>query len=162
MKELFFRQKGIFLIYLIAVISISSLILSVVVPAIYQSLNGTRKIKNDAMSISAIATSSKWIYDDGMIAENTPDLADGASAQNHITFYWTKWAASQSEVHTSAYQLNGTNLVRTHDGISNIVARNITEILFSRSGRLVTIQITSTVEPNSIQRTYQVCLRPVL
>jgi len=61
------------------------------------------------------------------------------------------------------YAVSGTNLTRTSGGTVNTVARNISAATFSVTGRLITVELTSTPSGRSgalAQATYLFNMRP--
>jgi hypothetical protein len=76
----------------------------------------------------------------------------------------TSLALTMPDDSTITYTLNSTNLTRSAGGINTVLARNITDVSFSVSGRYVTMDITSSPEGRwdvNENETYQICLRPV-
>lgn len=162
-------QGGFTLLEVLASMVIGGALLGALVPAIFEI---TRVTSLNTTSITAavqVESAARWLAKDGQGAQNT-NLVDGAPAVNTVTLSWTdytSWGTSfanpgQFTTHSITYSLSGTNLRRSLDGNTRTVASDVTSILFSRSGRVMTIAVTAAppgLLPFAHQRTYNVTLR---
>jgi hypothetical protein len=71
-------------------------------------------------------------------------LVDGAGPVNTASFSWTDYFQEGAVPHTASYAVTNGDLVRTYDGLSTVIGRNVGTISFSRSGRLIAAHISST------------------
>jgi hypothetical protein len=93
----------------------------------------------------------------------TTDLVDGATPVDHMSLTWTDWYDWAEETHSSSYYVSDGQLQRDYDGTVTTLARFISGVEFSLSGRLLTVKITSSPQGDygpSEERVYQVYLRP--
>ncbi len=97
------------------------------------------------------------------MAEST-DLVEGADLVNQLTLNWIERYDFANIPHSSSYYLEGTQLQRDYDGTVSTVARNISKIEFSQTGRLLTVSISCTPQwwdpQRTVQKTYRIYLRP--
>ena len=139
-------QKGFSLIELLAGMAVSSLIMVVVVPVIFQVVLGTSRNNNQAVAISDSSLAVVRIKRDLMMAQST-DLVDGEpTPRSSITLTWTDLTSGEpAEEHSSTYALSGTKLYRTYDGTSvTLVAAHVSSLGFTRNDRVIMVTITST------------------
>ncbi len=80
------------------------------------------------------STSTSWLIRDIHVATAT-DIPDGGAAQTTAQFTWT----DSDGAHVCEYSLMSDDMQRTCDGSTLIVADNISNLGFVRSGDLVTI-----------------------
>ena len=91
------------------------------------------------------------------------DLVDEAAPVDNLTLSWMEWYNLSAVPHVSTYWLSGTDLKRDYDGTVTTVARNISSIAFSQTGRVITVVVASTppwVPTETVERTFRVWLRP--
>ena len=97
------------------------------------------------------------------MAEST-DFMDGADPVNCLTLNWVERSDFTDLPRSSSYYLEDNHLQRDYDGTVTTLARNISKIEFSQTGRILTVSITCTPPwwcPNGeVQKTYRVYLRP--
>jgi len=143
-------EKGITLVELLIVIAITGVLFSVIGPVIYQ-LTTVSGYGNDRLTaIHELQNSAYWFNYDGQMAVTA---AGGSS----LVF-------SLPSGETITYSLNGANFLRTEEGQTMTLAQNISNVAFVVQGRLVSMNITSTLSGRMEayeQNTYQVYLRPV-
>lgn len=150
-------QRGFTLIEILMAVAITGMIMPVVASAIYLISRGTVRMNNDFVIQQDIDSASNWFNRDLSQAQ-TIDLADGAPSVNHVRVDWndlTGWATEGAEGHYAVYTLSGTNLMRNYDGgTPSIAARRVANIQFSRSGRFITVTITSSLRGQAETLTY--------
>jgi hypothetical protein len=86
-----------------------------------------------------VRAATLWLERDISRAASS-DVPDPGSAQTSAQFDWTDEVGS----HYCTYALSGTDLVRTCDGVPNLVAKYVTGLQFTRSGALLTVDFTAT------------------
>ena len=157
------RQKGMALLELMAAMAIASMIMGGALALIFQEYSGTDIAKTSVTVAHEIGNAARWISQDGMMAESN-DLVEGADPVNHLTLTWIERCDFADIPHSSSYYLEGTQLHRDYDGTVTTVARNISKIEFSQTGRLLTMSISCTPQwwapDRTVQKTYRVYLRP--
>jgi len=141
-------QRGFTLIEVLVMIAVGGMIIPVVVAAIFNVVHGTIGLRNDFVIQQDIDTASSWFNRDLSLAQTT-DVVDGQPPVNQMRVDWidmTGWAEQGGGGHFAEYYIEpGTTLLkRNYDGTVSIVARYVGDIEFSRSGRFITIAITST------------------
>ena len=149
-------QRGFTLIEMLVAMAVAGMIVPVVASAIFQISSGTIRINNDFVIQQDIDGASNWLNRDLSQAQ-TIDLADGAPSVNHVRVDWvdlTGWVTQGQEAHYVEYTLSGTNLMRNYDGALSIAARRVANIQFSRSGRFITVSITSSLREQAETLTY--------
>ena len=154
-------QRGFTLIEILVAMAIGGMLVPVVVAGIFQVTNGTDKINTDLVLLQDIDGASAWINRDLSQAQTT-DVVSGAPPVDHMRVDWidlTGWAAEGSESHYAEYTLSGSDLVREYDGVTQIVARRIADIAFSRVDNYMTVAITSTLRGTTESLSYFVTAR---
>ena len=123
---------------------------------------GTTRINADFAVQEDIEGAFTWFSRDLSLAFTT-DVVDLAASVNHMRVDWTDqtgWATPGSENFFTEYTLSGTDLVRNYNGAtSTVVARRVADIQFSRSGKYITIAITSSKGGRTDTFTYSVTPR---
>jgi len=157
------RQKGMTLLELLAAMAVAAMIMTGAVALIFQEYRGTAIAKTTITAAHEIGHAAWWISQDGMMAEST-DLVEGADPVDHLTLTWVEKHDFLNIPHSCSYSLVGTELRRDYDGTVTTVARNISKIEFSQTGRLITVSISCTPQwwdpQRTVQKTYRICLRP--
>ena len=149
------EQRGFTLVELLVAIAIAGLIAPVVVSGIFQVTRGTVRINTDLVVLQEIDGASAWINRDLSQAQTT-NLNVGETL-NTMRVDWvdqTGWAVEGAESHFAEYTLSGTDLLREYDGETQIVARRVANIQFSRSGKFITVAITSTLRDRTETLSY--------
>lgn len=144
------------MIEIMMAMAIAGMIMPVVASSIFLITRGTVRMNNDFVVQQDIDSASNWVNRD-LSQALTIDLADGAPSVNHVRVDWTDltgWATQGSEGHYVEYTISGTNLMRNYDGAASIAARRIADIQFSRSGRFITVAITSSLREQAETLSY--------
>lgn len=156
------RQKGVTLLELMLGMAITAMIVSGIVALIFQEYSGTAMAKTSVTVAHEIRNAARWISQDGMMAEST-DLVEGAQPADNLTLTWIEQHDFANIPHSSSYYLEGTELRRNYDGSVTTVARDISKVAFSQTGRLITMSISCTPQwwnSTTVEKTYRVYLRP--
>ena len=155
------RQKGATLLELLAGMAITAMILTGVVGLIFHEFRGTATAKSQVTAAHEIGNASRWISQDVMMAEST-NLVEEAEAVSHVTLTWIERRDFANIPHSSSYYLEGTELFRNYDGTVTTVARDISKVAFSQTGRLITMSISCTPrwwKSATVEKTYRIYLR---
>lgn len=155
------NQKGYTVIELLVVIAVSGVLIGALVPFIYNVTRGTGTITHRASATLQVQNASRLINQDVKLAATT-SLVDAAPAVDTLTLQWTDKHDDVNVDHTVQYYLSGQDLKRDYDGVVTNVALYITNLEFSLSGSVVTVNITATppdAPDESEQGSYNVTLR---
>ena len=153
-------QRGFTLVEMLMAVAIVGMIVPLLISGIFQVTRGTVRVNTDLGVMQDIDGASTWINRDLSQAQET-NLNEGETLPT-MRVDWvdqTGWAVEGAESHFAEYTLVGTNLVREYDGENQIVARRIASIQFSRSGKFVTVTITSTFRDRTETLSYFVTPR---
>lgn len=104
---------------------------------LFQSLGVVNGWMDQVMATKDWRHAGSLFATDGLAAQST-DLASDAPAVSSMALMWTD---KNGVSHTSVYSVSGNTLVRTKDGVSQTVARQLISASFSRSGRTVHFEI---------------------
>ena len=155
-------QKGMTLLEMLVAMAISLLVMCGAVALILQEYKGTDIAKTTVTAAHEIRNAIQWISQDIMTAEVT-DLSDVGGTLDSVAISWTDRTDFTDIPHSISYQLTNDSLQRNYDGILTTVARNISNVEFSQSGRLVTVTIECTPRQwnpeQTVKQTYQIYLR---
>ena len=155
------RERGFTLIEILVAMAIGGLLVPVVVSGIFAVTRGTQKINTDLVIMADVDGASSWITRDLSQAQTT-DVVSGAPPVDHMRVDWTDltgWAAEGSEDHYVEYTLSGSELLRDFDGVTQIVARRISTIAFSRVDNFITVVIGSSLRDTTETLSYFVTPR---
>ena len=153
-------QRGFTLIEILVSMAIGGLLVPVVVAGIFQVTKGTDKINTDLVILQDIDGASAWINRD--LSQALTTNLNESETLNTMRVDWvdlTGWAVEGAESHFAEYTLSGTDLLREYDGQTQIVARRVANIEFSRVGNFVTVAITSTLRDTTESLSYFVTPR---
>ena len=153
-------QRGFTLIEILVAMAIGGLLVPVVVSGIFAVTKGTAKINTDLVILQDIDGASAWINRD-LSQAMTTNLNENETL-NTMRVDWidlTGWATEGAESHFAEYTVVGTDLMREYDGETQIVARRIENIAFSRVENYITVAITSTLRDTTLSLTYFVTPR---
>ncbi len=141
------RQKGFTLVEILVVLAVGSVILTGALLSIQQVLVGTDRSKSQVVALADINQAVLKIKRD-LIMTQTANLTDGSLIpRSSVRLSWIDYTGFSSDnwtSHSSTYNLSGTNLQRTYDGVTSIVGRHITSVGFTRNGRVISVVITAT------------------
>ena len=155
------RQRGFTLIEILVAMAIGGLLVPVVVSGIFAVTRGTQQINTNLVILQDIDGASAWINRD-LSQALTTDVVSLDPPVDHMRVDWTDltgWATEGEEPHYAEYTLSGTDLVRDYDGVTQIVARRISDIAFSRVDNYITIAISSTLRDTTETLSYFVTPR---
>ena len=150
-------QDGFTLVEVLIALGIAALITSALGTAIFQILDRSARGGETVRALNDIQNAGQWLYLDGERAETT-DLEESASPVDNMRLDWVTDGVS----HTATYTIDGTELVRDHNGVLTTVARYVSNADFSISNRLITVNLTSTPGSTGTSKdiTYNIWLRP--
>lgn len=135
------NERGVVLLELVVAAGIAALVAGMMTGIIFQLFRTTERGTGSLIALHDVQNATRWISRDVTMAE-TSDLVDSGPAVQSMTLTWMEGI----ELHTVTYSLSGTDLQRTMDGQTGIVARNISSISFSLSNRVITTVIVSSPE----------------
>ena len=152
-------QRGSTLIDLVVAIGIGSVIMVGAGESIFQVLSGVNRGVDRLSTVRDIENAALWLTRDARMAEIT-DISDGASPVSSLTLQWTD--SQGGGTHTVSYAISGSKLIRNFDGVDTTVSRRINSVAFSRSGRLLNLQIEVLAQggTSTLQKTYSALMRP--
>ncbi|MFC1994506.1 hypothetical protein ACFLVI_04490 [Chloroflexota bacterium] len=137
------NQKGATLLEILAAMAVMVLIVNAAAMLIHVEINGTATAKTKVTTSYEIGNATRYITEDVTMAEVT-NLVDGAQPIDFLDITWTDRYDLLNLAHSSGYFLVGTELCRNYDGNVTVVARDISGIEFSRTGRIITVSISCT------------------
>ena len=149
-------QQGFTILEFMVAMGVSGLILPVVMGTIFLMTTRPARINAALVVQQDIDGASSWFNRD-LSQALTTDVVDGAAPVNQMRVDWsdqTAWAVLGSEAHFVRYTLSGTNLLRNYDGTTITAARRVADIKFSRSGKFITVAITSSLGGQSVALSY--------
>ena len=133
-------SRGFTLVEMLVGVGIMGLAVGFIGAALFQTLGLSQAWSDDVLATKETRHAASWFARDALNAQ-TVDLADGAPPVSSVTISWT----DQNDVaHTAAYAVVGDRLVRTLDGASITVARQVVSVSFSRSAQVITFSLTVT------------------
>lgn len=130
-------QRGVTLAETVLAIGIITMALGMVGGPLFAVLASNDERRDDTSATVAWRRASAYVARDAVNTETTSLLND-ATPVGTLTLSWT---GADGGPHTASYSLAGDSLVRTFDGAPLVVARRVTAVEFSRSGRLLTFAI---------------------
>ena len=155
------NQKGFTLVEILIVVALSSVLMGALVPFMFNITGSSEAITDEITATLQVQNSARYICRDLKLATDT-NLDDGAPAVDNLTIQWTSMYEDANVDHTVLYFVVDQELKRSYDGAITIIARNITDLEFSRSGSVVTVDITCIPDdaPDQSERgIYNVTLR---
>ena len=130
-------ERGITLLETLIAIGIMTMALTMVGGPLFGALATDDEWREDVSATAAWRRAGASVAKDGANAETT-SLADGAEPVAAATLSWTD---SSAVPHAATYALADAKLTRTLDGAPLVVARQVVDVDFSRSGDLMTFTI---------------------
>ena len=155
-------QKGFTLIELALAMAIGGMIAGAVTMTIFQVVDSSGRTSNHVTAVRQAQSAGYWVSKDVQMAQvvTTEDDPDGLP----LVLNWTEWDGT---VNVVTYSLQGTELIRDHNGESNPVAQFIESADVSPRpyvGGKLTFTVTVTVGAGSAAqpetRTYEIIPRP--
>jgi prepilin-type N-terminal cleavage/methylation domain-containing protein len=143
------KQSGMTLVEMITTIAITGIVVVFLGTAVFQIVTISAYGNDEFTALHEMQHAAYWFNKDGQEAK----AATGGS----------QLVLTLTDNSTITYSLVGTNLVRDANSQQMTLAQNISNVTFSVSGQLVTMDITATpegVSGVSENGTYMVYLRP--
>ena len=143
------NERGYTMVDLVMATAITGLIISFLGTSIYQMLNVTGYGNDKLIATHELQNAAYWFELDGQKAKS----AIGGDSL----------VLTMTDNSTVMYGLAGTALQRTIGGGQMVLAKNISEVTFTVSGRVITMSLTSSPEGRdniSENGNYKVYLRP--
>lgn len=131
-------EDGVTLVETIVALGILTAALSLVGTPMVGALRQGDSWRQDIIATVTLQRAGTWLSKDTINAETT-SLTDGGAPVDNVAFDWHDLDGTP---HTAIYALNGTNLERTCDGLSLIVARNVTAVGFSQASNVLTFSLS--------------------
>ena len=138
-------QKGFTLVELLVALAIGSVLMTAAVLSIHQVALGTMRSNDQVAALTDMDQAVLNIKRDLMMAQET-NLTAG-NPQSSVILSWvdyTGFASANYTAHSANYSLSGTNLLRTYDGMTTIVGRQITSIIFTQDDRVISVSVNAT------------------
>ena len=136
-RSLLRSQSGVTLAEMIVVIGIMTLALTMVGSPLFASLRRDEQWRADITATTTLQRVGNWVAKDTINAESV-SVADGAPAADNLTASWNDLGGAP---HSAGYALNGVNLIRTYDGASQVIGRNVTLVEFTRVANILTFTV---------------------
>lgn len=137
-------QRGFTLIEVVAGVAIMATIGGVFVTSLWE-LTTAGEIGNANQSVTVeVRRAALWLERD-IYRSTSTDVPDLGGSVSTAQLDWT----DDTGPHTCIYALSGTDLVRTCDGVPATVAKNLSDLGFTRSGSLLTVAFTATAPTRS-------------
>jgi prepilin-type N-terminal cleavage/methylation domain-containing protein len=156
------NQKGMTLLEVTVGIAIAGLIGVCVLGLIVHEIKSTAATRACVTAAVEIDNAARWVSQDGMMAEVT-NLTESAQPVDSLSLTWVERQEFIDVPHTCSYSLAGGELRRDYDGIVTTVARHISDIKFSQTGKMITVSITCTPpwvgQSRIVERTYRIYRR---
>lgn len=143
------KEKGFTLVDLVIATAITGLIVSFLGTSIYQMLTVTEYGNGKLTANHELQNAAYWFQIDGQKAKS-------ATGGNNLVLTLT-------DNSTVTYAVDDTNLERSVTAGDMVLAKNITDVEFTVSNRVITMSLTSSPESRdniSENGIYQVYLRP--
>jgi len=155
-------QKGLTLLELVVALGITGMLVGVLVPVIFYITRDTEQVLDDTTAVLQVQAAGRAFSADVKMAADTIPADAAAGVLDNLTLQWISEYQDANTEHTIQYYLIDDKLIRNYDTVETIVARYISDVDFSRSGSVITMAVTSTVEGSENQTeegTYHVTLR---
>ncbi len=137
------RQRGFTLIEVLVTLAVSSVLLTGAVLSIQQIMVTTSRNNSQVVVLDEVNRAALQFKKD----LQSRDSANISADSHAITINWidnASFAPGSPQAYTASYGLSGTNLLRTGDNTTTIVARRINNISFSQNGVYINVAITAT------------------
>ncbi len=148
------RQRGFTLLELLVALAVGSILLTGGLLTVNQLLTSTGRSNSQVVVLDEVHRAALRVKKDlqscsdtTLTTGNLTDLQSG-----NVIFSWTDqtgFAPEDDRMHSSTYSLSGTELVRTFDDATGILARHIeylsfTENVTEENGTYIDVVITAT------------------
>ncbi len=160
-------QKGFTLLEVLVMTAIGGVIIIGVLASYQQIVTATMRNNRQSTALSDVSTAALRIHKDLFMAL-TFDVLDGNTVEvtdsQSVSFGWTDYVTvdwdgdgpmppppAEGTPHTITYSMAGTVLTRSYDGVDMIAGRQVSELVFTRDGTDITVEITSTVAGPPVQ-----------
>jgi prepilin-type N-terminal cleavage/methylation domain-containing protein len=153
-------QRGFTLTELILAICISAIITAFITLTIFQVITGSARTNNHMTAVRQAQSAGFWVSHDAMMAQVVTPTPDPDPDGFPLALTWTEWGGTVNNV---TYTLDGTELIRNHNGQQSPVAQFIGSVEVSPrpyTSGVLTFTVTATVGKQSETRTYEVMPRP--
>ena len=148
-------SSGYTLMEVLVAVGILSGVIAVFGTGVFQITSVQRYWRDDVTSKRELRRAGTWFAGDALNAVTT-SLTDGAASTNTVTLNWTSGGSAVS----STYSISSGNLIRNFGGQQLAVARDVSTVAFSLSGKLLTFTLTINVGDSGTEsRTLQTFLR---
>ena len=161
------NQKGFTLIEMLVALGVGTVILLVVVGAIFLVMRGTPEIRKEAVALADIDSAAHWLTRDVAMGLNT-NLVNDAPPVTQMTITWADYTGAaeleESVSHSVSYTWSPETgeLLRNYDGVITIVGSHLTNVGFSLNGSSVTVTLTSSIDgyaSSNVTRSYKILMR---
>jgi prepilin-type N-terminal cleavage/methylation domain-containing protein len=154
-------QKGYTLMEMAIAMAVGGIIAGAITLTIFQVINTTARTSNQMTVIRQIQSAGYWMSSDVRMAHVITPTSDPDGFP--LVLSWTDW---DGNVNSVSYTLNGTDLVRNHNGTPNVIAEFINSAgvgPIPYEDGVLTFNITVTVGAGSTAqsktRTYEITPR---
>jgi|GEM_PF-895456 len=149
-KRLLRGRRGFTMAEVLVAVGIITIIGSGLTRSVHQMQTNTSRGFAQLTAEADLRTSMQRLARDFRMTRTT-NLVDGgpavscasASPASCVVLSWTDEYQEAAVSHSASYALTGTEVRRTYDGATHVVARNVGEMTVSLQGRLVTVTVTS-------------------
>lgn len=148
-------EQGTTLVEMLVVVTILGMGIGLVVTTVFQVLAIERFWRDEVVATKNLRQATSQFSGD-LINTQSLDLADGENAAS-VTLQWFEDHDQDRSTppisHTATYSLIGDRLIRNIDGIPVTVARDVTFVQFSRTDRVVTLDLTVNADQGTTKST---------
>lgn len=135
------KEHGMTLIEILIALGITGVVVGALGAAIYTIMSVTGRGNAEISVLRDIQSASHWISSDTRMA-NEVMLIGGTPANEMIV----DWDDSEGNQHSCNYAQTGRELIRSCDGISRIIAWNVSSVEFSLDDAVLTYTIAAETE----------------
>jgi prepilin-type N-terminal cleavage/methylation domain-containing protein len=137
------KQKGFTLVELLVALAVGTVILTGAAGAVYQLIKTTANTNSQVVVLDEINRVVLQLKKD-LQSRESANISAGYDA---ITLHWVNQTAFEEEcpqVYSITYSLSDSNLMRTSDNTTSIVARQIESISYNGTEDYVDVVVTAT------------------
>lgn len=147
LKRLVQKQQGVTLVEMIVVVGILTLGIGLVGTTVFQTLGIFRFWRADVVATREVRHAGSLFAGDALNTE-VISLIDGEPPTDDVTLEWV----DDSEItHTAVYTFANGVLMRDLDGNLNTLARDVVDVDFSLSSRMLTFDISVIAETGTTE-----------